>query len=93
MKQIGKNFPDRVETPYNTYLRAEKVKKSLNELLSKMDGKGKIVCVGHQTIFKFMTATKWERVPGGEGNNYAVDPLVFRRLNNCEIVPFDKYLL
>ena len=45
-------------------IRAERFKAFLRDyMLSKAYQGGKIVVVGHKTMFQFMTATEWETIP------------------------------
>ncbi|TNV81612.1 hypothetical protein FGO68_gene14213 [Halteria grandinella] len=107
LEEIGRCFPARVESPYNTYLRSERFKAFLKDFIaSKAFKGGKVVLVGHKTIFKFMTGTEWETLPLGLSedsarqqvgkmkirNNYSKDPINFKNMNNCEFYPLDSHL-
>ena len=102
LDEISRVFPNRVESPLNTYIRAEQVKNFLRDYVNSTFYKGgKIVLVGHQTIFKFMTGTEWETVPVEETlrmgkisfkPNFNKDPLNYKRMNNCEFYPLDSHL-
>ncbi len=59
--------------------------------------------MGHKTIFKFMTATRWKETDvqpnlihrDGEiaiKFNLDREPTEYKAMNNCEIYPFDEYL-
>jgi hypothetical protein len=50
-----------------------------------------VVFVGHATIFKFMTASDWERRRDGSWDHRR-DPTAYKKLENCELYPFDEHL-
>ena len=59
IERIQNTYPNRLETPYNTFLRAERVKNFLKYYSENSSNTGKIFVVGHIGIFKFMTAQDW----------------------------------
>ena len=104
LKIIVKEFPERVETPFNTYIRSERVKAFVRDYIQRGEhNNGKIMLVGHKSIFKFITATKWrthqtdyeqEVTLSRRGEleikiNYHKDPIEFKALGNCEFYPLD----
>ena len=64
LKLVSEIFPNKVETPLETYLRAEKTKSFLRK--EHISNSGKVVLVGHRTFFKYLTATAWELIPNQE---------------------------
>lgn len=65
--EITRAFPHRVESPLNTLYRTENIKNFLRSMIKSPNYRGgKIVLVGHQTIFKFMTGTEWETMPSNQ---------------------------
>ena len=103
LKAIIREFPERLESAFNTYIRAERVKAFVRDYLrSGEHNHGKVMLVGHKSIFKFMTATKWRThneyeqevtlSPRGELEiqiNYNRDPIEFKTMANCEFYPLD----
>jgi len=106
LKVIVKAFPERVETPLNTYIRSERVKSLVRDHIRNGEhNNGKVMLVGHKSIFKFMTATKWRTMTDeveevmlnqrGELEiklNFNRDPIEYKALANCEFYPLDKHI-
>jgi hypothetical protein len=106
LKVIIREFPERVESPLNTYMRAERVKDHVRDYISAGEhNNGKVMLVGHKSIFKFMTATKWRTYGDEDGEvllnkrgeleikmNFNRDPLMYKALENCEFYPLDKHI-